>query len=249
MDEESKPVVQDPNVGGWGANLDELMGRKHIPEPKRDSRRDKWVRWLRLIHEDLSALAINRMAWRTLTTIWHERKPPLPPSFIFDFFAITYAQAQASGIRRQVDRHNDVTSLWHLLEEVEKYYNLLDHDWFVGRYAWGHQWRGEREFAKLDSASTGYLDPREAKRDRERIMEVSKKIREWVNMHVAHLSTTPSLTVPTFDQLDAALDTMADVFARWNCILTGVDLVSIEPVPQYDFLAPLRMPWLLNPNG
>jgi hypothetical protein len=249
MDEDSKPVVQDPNVAGWGANLDVVMGRKRIPKPKPDSRRDKWIRWLGPIHEDLSALAINRMVWRTLTTIWREREPQLPPSFIFDFFATTYAHAQASGVRRQVDHRDDVASLWRLLKEIEEHPEHLDHDWFVGRYQWGDQWRGDREFAALDPDGTGHIDSCEAKRDRERIVKVGEGIRDWVHKHVAHLSTTPSPTVPTFDELDTALDAMAEVFARWNCIFTGVDLVSVEPVPQYDFLAPLRVPWLLNPNG
>ena len=100
MDQESKPVVQDPTVAGWSANLDVMMGRRRIPKPKPDSRHDKWIRWLGPIHEDLSALAINRMAWRTLTTIWRQREPQFPLSSIFDFLSTSYAHAQASCIRR-----------------------------------------------------------------------------------------------------------------------------------------------------
>jgi len=110
---------------------------------------------------------------------------------------------------------------------------------------------GEGRVAQRTTTTSGQAEilSGEAKRDRERIVKVGEGIRDWVHKHVAHLSTTPSPTVPTFDELDTALDAMAEVFARWNCIFTGVDLVSIEPVPQYDFLAPLRVPWLLNPNG
>ena len=245
MDEKTTTIAQDPNVAGWGANLDLAMGRKRIPKPKGDSRRDKWIRWLGAIDADLNALAINRMAWRTLTAIWRERDPQLPASFIFDFFATTYAHAQASGIRRQVDTRSDVTSLWRLLNEIEEHSDRLHRDWFVGRFEWGDQWRGEREFTALDPNGAGHVDPAEAARDKERIEKVAKGIRTWVNKHVAHLSTKPSLLVPTFDELDGALDALAEVYSRWNCILTGVDLVSIEPVPQYDFLAPLRVPWIV----
>jgi hypothetical protein len=235
-----------PNAAGWKVNLDEILGRKPIPKPKGDSRRDKWIRWIGAIDKDVNALAINRMSWRALSTIWRERSPQLPPSFLFNYFASTFAHTQASGIRRQVDSRPDVTSLRRLLAEMVEYPHCLSGTWFIGRYEWGLQHLGESEFLSLDPNNTGHVDPRFPAEDLERVVAAADGTRNWVNKHVAHLSVTPAAAVPTFDEIDAALDVIGDVFIRWNCILTGASLTSIEPFPQYDWLAPLRMPWITD---
>jgi hypothetical protein len=246
MSAQHRANAQPANAAGSAANLDEALGRKPIPKPKGDPRRDKWIRWAAAIDKDLSALAINRMVWRTLTAIWRERSPRLPSSIIFDYFAATYAQTQASGIRRQVDKSHDVTSLWKLLSEIAANPQRLSREWFVGRYEWGQQWHGELEFASLDPQGLGYVNPESAAQDIQQMLKIAMRIRTGVNKHVAHLADRPANSVPTFAELDTALDLLAAIYVRWNCILTAVDITSLEPTPQYDWLAPLRVPWLLD---
>ena len=46
----------------------------------------------------------------------------------------------------------------------------------------------------------------------------------WVDKSVAHLSEVPAESVPTFDELDAALDKISEIYRRWDFILTARDL-------------------------
>ena len=69
---------------------------------------------------------------------------------------------------------------------------------------------------------------------------------QWVHKTVAHTSEVPAQSVPTFDELDTALDRIIEIYMRWHLILTGNDLIDLEPVPQYDYLAPLRVPWIVS---
>ena len=82
-------------------NLDEALGFQRVEPALPDADLDRWIGWLEQIDQNLSGLAISRLAWRSLTTIWRERQAPLPPSFIFDVWAQNYAHAQSLGVRRQ----------------------------------------------------------------------------------------------------------------------------------------------------
>jgi hypothetical protein len=79
-------------------NIDEALGRERVREAPRNSTREMWVRRIVTIREDLYTLAVNRMAWRALSEVWRDRKPPLPLSLIFECFGRTYGDTQVAGI-------------------------------------------------------------------------------------------------------------------------------------------------------
>ena len=70
--------------------------------------------------------------------------------------------------------------------------------------------------------------------------------RAWVDENVAHLHPEPLGYAPTFAELDEALEAVGDIFIRWNAIIAGIGLISIQPFPQYDWVAPLRVPWIIE---
>ena len=235
------------NAAGNIRNLDEAMGLERIEPAETDADRERWIGWLGQIDRDLSDLAISRLAWRSLTTVWRERQPPLPPSFIFDVLAQNYAYAQASGVRRQADPRKDVASLRRLVAEIEAHPDKIDVRFYVGRYQWGQQHLGHAAFKNLDPSGTGHIDPAIPGADREVLAAIWKEdVVQWVHKTVAHTSEVPAETVPTFDELDQAQERIVEIYMRWHVILTGADLVSMEPFPQYDYLAPLRVPWILG---
>lgn len=226
-------------------NVDEEMGRTRVRPAPRDSRLEKWVRWQGAIDRDLTDLAIHRMAWRTLTEVWEQRDPPLPGSFLFAHFGRTYAQSQAVGLRRQADVDPDVQTLGRLLSDVVDHPEPISRRFIVGRYQWGHQWLGENYFQGLDPGGTGHVDPVIVQRDLDQLRDVVAPVALWVNRRVAHLSTRRVKAIPKFSELDEALSTVEETFLRWTTILTGAGRLSLEPVPQYDWVAPLRVPWIL----
>ncbi|MHB8220962.1 MAG: hypothetical protein ACYDHU_11685 [Acidimicrobiales bacterium] len=189
------------------------------------------------------------MAWRELTAIWEQRTPTLPASHLFTYFGYTYTHSQAAGIRRVGDTTRDVQSLARLLMDIGRHPTLLSREFVVGRYKWGHQWTGDNYFTTLDPHGTGHVDRALVKRDTDVLASVVADIKKWANEHVAHLAKTPTSVVPTFSRLDEALDAIEELWQRWTVILTGNDLLSIEPVPQYDWLAPLRVPWIVSDDS
>ncbi len=225
-------------------NIDQHLGLTRAKAPRPDSRRDKWGRWVDGIREDLFALWVNRLAWRQMSDAWRRREPPLPPSLFFEYFHRTYADTQVAGVRRHVDTHAGAAGLCQLLREIAQYPECLSRDFYVSRYQWGSQHLGHSEFEQFDPNGLGHVDGAIAIADRDELIAVAAPIWEWANKRVAHLDPRDSKDVPLFTDLDGALNLIDEKFRRWNLILTGID--QQDPVVVYDWLAPLREPWILD---
>lgn len=227
-------------------NIDESSGRTRVESPPPDLRRTEWLEWWDAIHRDLTDLTVNRMVWRAFTAIWEDRDPPLPDSFLFTYLARTYVHSQVMGVRRLVDPRKDVRSFVRLLMDIEGNVRLISREYFVGRYEWGHQWLGDEHFQEFDPHETGYLDPGIVKGDIRALKSATEDLTNWANHHVAHIALMPTSQVPTFNALDTTLDQVESIWKRWTAILKGFGLLSITPVPQYDWLAPLKVPWITS---
>jgi hypothetical protein len=62
---------------------------------------------------------------------------------------------------------------------------------------------------------------------------------------VAHLDyTKPIDPVPTYVDLDEAIDTLGSVFNKYNVLLTGTAMLFMEPVIVDNWKAVFQVPWL-----
>jgi hypothetical protein len=69
-------------------------------------------------------------------------------------------------------------------------------------------------------------------------------VKRYVDRLVAHWDRRGLKELPTFDELNAALDVISEVFVEWAQWLTASHRAVMVPVFQYDWEAPLRVPWL-----
>jgi hypothetical protein len=92
------------------------------------------------------------------------------------------------------------------------------------------------------------LDPAIARRDLEALQVAARKVRLYVDQHVAHDQTEPTAALPTFEELHAAIDTIGEIFKRYTAVLTAGSYVSLEPFIQSDWKAIFRVAWL-RPDG
>jgi hypothetical protein len=228
------------------ANFDVMLGRTKLDPPPEDELRKKWLSWIELIDKDLTMLATHRMIWRGLNEVWTQREPPLPFSHLFSYLARTYAHSQAAGIRRHGDVHRDAAGLTRLLRDIKSHPDRISREFYVSRFTWGQQHIGDKQFEAFDPKRSGFLNPDLAAADLVTLEQAAEKAKTWVDNNIAHLSASSSDEVPTIEELDNALDVIGDIFIRWNAVLTGAGLVSIQPSPQYDWAAPLRVPWILG---
>jgi hypothetical protein len=73
---------------------------------------------------------------------------------------------------------------------------------------------------------------------------VSERVRKYVDRHLAHHDRDPLSELPTFAELNAAVDGLGDLFQRYAALLTNSHWVTLVPVVQYNWLAVFLEPWI-----
>ncbi|HXC77097.1 MAG TPA: hypothetical protein VNU19_08590, partial [Candidatus Acidoferrum sp.] len=184
----------------------------------------------------------NRAVWRAVNGMIAVH-PAMPPSHFFAVQAQNYATTQAVAVRRQADVSGQVITLGGLLADIAGKPEHLTRERYVSMYPWGMQHLGDRDFDAFTHAGGAHVDPTLVASDQRRLSDQSQSIRTYVNRRLAHFDKKPP-PVPNFDDLDAAIDTLGSLFHKYNLLLTGADRAFMEPIPQYDWLAPFRIPWM-----
>lgn len=216
-----------------------------------DERYERWVERLDRITSEVYNAHLYRLLWRELGDI--VRVADLPPSVIFDSWGVWYATTQSSSIRRQVDRGRGVVSLYRLLSEVAQHPRVVSRERHVA--LWTRDNRPGDFDAPANENYDRFSDARErdvmnvafVRTDIDSLAGVGTVIERYVDEAIAHTADRTTQTVPTYDELNAAIDTVADLVSKYASLLKAEILPQFEPAIQYDWKAPFRQAWI--PDG
>jgi len=218
-----------------------------VKPPPPDSRYDKWCGWLEEINGEIITICWYRTVWRTLVDMVQDN-PEIPPSHVFGYLAGTYTASQASAVRRQAEVSSRVISLGRLLRELGSYPEVLSRQRYVSLFPAGMaQVIGAGEFAKyFGGATRKHLDRQVVVGDLARLGNVAQRIKVFADKYVAHYDRDrePSTDLPASHELDTAIDVLGELLKKYTLLLKAQDLARVDPIPQYDWLAPFRVPWL-----
>jgi hypothetical protein len=223
-----------------------------VPQVSRkDERYETWLRWLEGIDREVTQLALDRFVFQRLGEITHHAD--LPQSYLFDAWNYWYVRSQATAVRRQCEVHRDAASLASLLDQIRAYPNVLTRSRYVGLYLVGeddererehYQRRGNEAFDRLAGQGNETIPAGRIEADLQRLAEVAKPVKDLVDRLVAHWDRRGLSELPTFADLNAAIDVIGEVYRDWSQWLTAEYRAELVPVFQYDWEAPLRVAWL-----
>ena len=222
--------------------------RPRHPERVADPKIEKWLRWLEdEIQPEVMTMNLHRHVFREVGEII-DRNGSLPPSYWFEFSSDTYATTQAVAIRRQAEVSTRVVSLGRLLQEIGGDAALLTRKFWVG--LWGNSDAVEYGFA--DAAFTkqfapgggDHLDPAIPAADLAQLMSDAESVKRYVDQHVAHNDAKPIPGLPTLKDVDASIDLIGDLFAKYANLLTAAMWPILVPVLQHDWQAIFRQRWI-----
>jgi len=179
-------------------------------------------------------------------------------STFFDWLVLNYSDAMAIGVRRQVDPHRDAVSLRRVLEEVAARPQLVSRTAFVVRYR-GKRPRntdggrlehealreiGHKRFDELAGTGRPSLKAVDVKRDLRRLRVAEGRLRRFANRRVAHRDHRAVRSLPTFAELHAAVESIAEIVIKYSELL-GLDAPRrLVPVWQSDWRRIFRYAWL-----
>lgn len=204
----------------------------------------RWVRWWRLLFDDIKTIAHHRDLYRRVTAMVEANQALHVPSPFYDWMQRAYVMGQASAIRRMVDWDWRTISLIRLIEEMADHPEVLSRRRYVGHYR-GHLPAkfGHMHFDRLTRPGADRVDRRTIQRHRQELLEAHRRLRLFVNKHVAHRARHPMRRLPTHAELDRCVDVLEGLGKEFSLILKaeGTDVV---PIMFYGWDKPFHVAWI-----
>jgi len=221
-----------------------------------------WREWLVQIEEDIEQLYEFRRIYKDTREIISKNPAVQAPSLYHDFVDSCYVAYAVMAIRRQARCRKDSVSLVRLLKEIEKRPCIMSRQRFVAMYPEGpaRNWLAgpdydrfsdkdgnqvSSEVVRQDRHKLGDNDELGSRQDRERLGSAYDRVIMLANKRVAHLDyTEPIDPVPTYADLDDAINALGSVFNKYSVLLTGTSFLKIEPTIVVDWTTIFQVPWL-----
>ncbi len=213
-----------------------------------DARWNRWIEHLDRIVQETYRAHHYRQLWRGLAEITQAAN--LPASAIFDAFGVWYATTQTASVRRQLDRRRGTVSLRRLLDDIAQHPEVAsrerhvaawlpdgaDPDFEAQAHANFDRFAGGRDRDRIDVAGV--------RADIQQLEAVGGVVERYANEAIAHMAGEPTHEVPTFVDLNGAIDQIGELVKKYASLLKAEIIWQLEPVIQYDWKAPFRQPWI-----
>ena len=204
----------------------------------------KWDRWLEVIYKDIQGVLINRhIFWEVQRIIDLNPKIQINSAF-YSWMANVYAIAAVMGVRRQTDKSEDSVSLVNLINEIMDHPEIISRERYVSSYKSISHQTAHRHFDNIVGPGRQYINPQTIKDEIETLGEKADKIRKLANRRIAHRNKSDIKHLPTYAEIDDALDYIETLIRRYLLIFRSVTPLRILPVFTYDWMRIFRYPWI-----
>lgn len=205
----------------------------------------RWRRWFKHIQDQIIEMAHHRRIYREVTAMIQANPRLQVPSAFYDWMQSAYVNDLTVAIRRLVDWDKRSISLVRLMQEIENHPEVITRKRFLARYDDGHpRDLAQGDFERFAKPGAAQIDPEVIRGHRRELVEAQRRLRQFVNRHVAHRDRHPMRHLPTFLELDACIDLLERLVKVYALLLEQVGLAEVVPVIQYDWKSPFRVAWI-----
>jgi hypothetical protein len=185
------------------------------------------------------------MVWRKTKEMLSANPNFSSPPYFFGIVTDLYATSQATAVRREVEgRGLRDRNTCRLLHELRLAAPTITRGWYRSIYPDDPfmQAMANNAFDRFslggDTLATDWVDFASTW-----LRAVSLRIREYVDKRIAHPDHASEIVIPTFSDLDAAVDALGEVDRQIHLLLRAADYDGPEPYVQFNWAAGLEMPW------
>jgi hypothetical protein len=210
----------------------------------------RWKSWLPDMKRDLSDLLGKEETFWDLQEVAKENEKILNPGNFFDWMCRNYVVAQVIGIRSFLDCRKDSRSLWRMLYEILENPGVIDRGRHVRKYRTSPlgESLGHLSFDAVAGRGRSALTQRSIRADLRALEDEGERIRRFANKRIAHRTSPGKIRrLPKFDDVDAALSKIDEIFCKYNLLLTANGSSSMRATKQFDWKEVLYEPWI--PRG
>jgi len=148
------------------------------------------------------------------------------------------------GVRTLVDWHVNSISLVKLMQEIRDHPEVISRRRYTAKYTGWLRPHGHSDFDRFAGHGKNQIDAKLIERQRKNLIASQRKIRTFVNKHIAHTSKNRMRNLPTYADLDVCVDLLEDLAKKFTLLIEQKGLTDVVPVIQYDWKAPFRVPWI-----
>ncbi len=213
------------------------------PDAAADRLHREWIEKLRRITNELYTVHHYRELWRSLVEITEGAR--LPPSVFFDALGAWYAGSQAVAVRRQLDRSRGVVSLWRLLDEIARHPEVMTRQRHVALWKVSSVEDANKNFDRF-SGGADRIPAGRIRADQRALDEAGDSVKRYGDEMIAHAALVATPSVPTYEDLNAAIDRVAELVKDYTSLLEAVMLWRFEPVIHQGWKAIFRTAWIAD---
>ncbi len=209
---------------------------------------NKWREWLEALKDEAVELRVRRKVHDEYLDLLEKQKlgdrRPCNTR-IADTFHRVYIDATVMAVRRQTDSNPKALSLNRLLKQLTKHCEEFTREDFVDNFLDGRDPRSDTERERLEAISildlankrfdeltdepgAAYLGADRLKADRSDLKRITAKVKQHVDQRVAHHDRDPEGELPTYGDLDRAIEHLCDLFRRYSELLALSSLVQAD---------------------
>jgi hypothetical protein len=201
----------------------------------------KWRGWLETMAHHVYDLHHNRFMWRAMSDAIATRAADSPDTFLAHYTKL-YVDSSVMGVRRLADGSEQSASLARLIAKMLQHRDVVTEVRYIAAMP-----EDDRKWAKRSWALGGWADEtgrvavEVLERDQRELANQVRSVVAFADRLVAHIDARGLRDLPTFDDLDAAINGVGSLFKRY-CHMLSVGVGSLTPTIQDDWKATFRRP-------
>jgi len=225
-----------------------------MTEGQIDQLRQKLKSWVDEIGNEIGSLLTGRKIFQRLQEIVNSNEKIQSPHIFHDWVADNYVAKMCSCVRALAENNprNKPVSLYMLIEKIKKNPHAITRDYFISQsrddFAKEMGTAGN-DFDTFAKPGEQYIDSKRLDSDLQKLAEGTRLIGDFTDQWIAHFDQKPKIErMPTFEDLNKALDIIDEVWCDYYLLLTchGLGSGTRQPVIAEDWEAPLRYPWIVE---
>ncbi len=211
-----------------------------------DQKLEKWERWLVAIYDEIVHLADSRQVYTETSKVILSNDALPKDNDFFVFLQEWYVHSIVMDLRRQLKTDSDSISLAGFLKDIAGASHLLSRDRFVNMV--NKDGREEQlcneAFDKYAGEGEDYISSQRVEEDLRKFQDLSDKCEAYADRLIAHHDKRGLSVVPSYQELNDALDFMNELLQKYFCLIRGNTLQSVTPVILNNWKTIFNVPWL-----
>jgi hypothetical protein len=223
--------------------------------------REELIQWLRTLQDQVLSLRLNQQIFKS---VWHliETNPELQArqSHLYGWIHNMYAEGMAMAVRRLCDSDERTISLVRFLTFVKSDPTVISRNAYAALFpedTINHPALPKEVRLALRNhvINTGYdklvgenaaaPDKRQLGKEIGELKRLAATIIGYAHKRIAHHDVDPPKSFPTLEEIDSVIDLAAKIIQKYLALFEAVHNEMDSVVMQYDWMAPLRVPWLV----